>query len=211
MSPQLFSSVTAELVSHSHFGFSVSSLILCSRKLPQTWAKWDSSAATSYHLSCVFLTDYLHCPSWLASEEALFSFSRRSFLLLFIFLIMNTSWFILQNLPILYFKKVIVLSDAKIHLMKHWQECLDRSIRFDTELIDTPYAIQMLLLTLRENRCNVTDVWEVCLLRHSLSHSSNICSLSSEAIQMCIHGPTVCEGIVYQPYRAGAEKCVPSI
>lgn len=35
--------------------------------------------------------------------------------------------------------------------------------------------------------------------------------MSSEAIQMCIHGPTVCEGIVYQPYRAGAEKCVPSI
>lgn len=52
------------------------------------------------------------------------------------------------------------------------------------ELIATPYPMQILLLpfTLKENRCKVTDVLDMCPLRPSLSYSSNPRSLSTKAI-----------------------------
>lgn len=186
MSPQLFSSVTTEPVSHSHFGFSVSRLVtsffLSSWKVTLACAKQVSCAATSYHLWFLKM-NFLECPPLLVLGVPLrrCSFLSQGMLMYSLFFIQKQ--IIIHSTKAIYFRlqechcavecKISSWSIGKINQARFKSSANSHSL---------PHANAAVALTLKENRHKVTDVLEMCPLRPSLSYSSDLCSLSAKAI-----------------------------
>lgn len=199
MSPQLFSSVTAEPVSHSHLGFSVSRLVtsffLSSWKVTLAWAKQVSCAASSYHLWFLKM-NFLECPPLLVLGVPL---RRCSFLSQGMFIY---SLFFIQKQIMLCSTKTTYFRLQECHCaveckISSWRVGKINQERFRSRANShsLPRANAAVALTLKENRRKVTDVLETCPLRPGLSQSCDLCSLSAKAIQ-CVFMVSLCESTV---------------